>query len=78
MLNKCLRWDGKIEEVALLSNPPIYKKICENCGEIKSVEWSKDVVYKVYCNDNLNELPISILEDMRDYIIEIINYKNNI
>jgi len=78
MIERCSKCGGKIEEIALLSNPPTYKKICENCGEIKSVEWSKDVVYKVYCNDNLNELPISILEDMRDYIIEIINDKKNI
>ena len=34
-MNKCPKCNSKIEEVALLSNPPIYKKICENCGEIK-------------------------------------------
>lgn len=44
-------------------------------NSVKSAEWTKSVVYKVYCNDDLNELPKSILEDMRDYIIEIINSK---
>lgn len=33
-MTKCSNCGGKIEEIALLSNPPIYKKICENCGEI--------------------------------------------
>lgn len=79
-INKCPKCGGRVEEVALLSNPPIYKKICENCGEIKpniveSVDWTKDVVYKVYCNYDLNTLPIPILEDMKDYIEEIIRRK---
>lgn len=33
-MNKCPKCDGRVEEVGLLSNPPIYKKICENCGEL--------------------------------------------
>lgn len=72
---KCSKCGGRVGNIALLSNPPVYKNICENCGEVKSVEWTKDVVYNVYCNDDLTTLPISILEDMRDYIIEIIDNK---
>lgn len=66
---------GRVENITLTSNPPIYKSICENCGEFNSVGWTKDIIYMVYCNDDLNELPISILEDMRDYITEIIDNK---
>lgn len=41
----------------------------------ESVAWTKDVVYKVYCNDDLNELPLGILNDMKEYIEEIIKIK---
>lgn len=34
MLEKCPNCGEIVESVALLSNPPIYKKICKNCGEI--------------------------------------------
>ena len=51
------------------------EKCTKFVGETKSVEWTKDVAYSVFCNDDLNELPLHILEDMRDYIMEIINTK---
>lgn len=34
MIEKCPNCGEIVESVALLSNPPIYKKICKNCGEI--------------------------------------------
>lgn len=34
MIEKCPNCGAIVESVALLSNPPIYKKICKNCGEI--------------------------------------------
>ncbi len=38
----------------------------------KSNGWTPDVVYKVYCNDDLKTLPFSILEDMKFYIDQVI------
>lgn len=34
-IEKCEICGGLIQNIALTSNPPIYKKICENCGEIE-------------------------------------------
>lgn len=36
MIERCPRCWNVVETVALTSNPPIYKKICRNCGEIKT------------------------------------------
>lgn len=33
-MNKCPKCDGRVENIALLSNPPVYRNICENCGEL--------------------------------------------
>lgn len=41
----------------------------------ESVEWTPDVVFNVYRNDDLNTLPIGILEDMKIYIDSIIKNK---
>lgn len=34
MIERCPNCGEKIECLALTSNPPIYKNICKNCGEI--------------------------------------------
>ena len=41
----------------------------------KSVPWTNDVVYKVYCNDNLETLPVKILQQMACHISNIISEK---
>ena len=41
----------------------------------KTQPWTKEVVFKVYCNDNLYELPLKILEQMRDHLNNIIDSK---
>ena len=41
----------------------------------KSQPWTKETVFKVYCNDNLYELPLNILEQMRDHLNNIIDSK---
>ena len=41
----------------------------------KTQPWTKEVVFKVYCNDNLYELPLNILEQMRDHLNNIIDSK---
>jgi len=38
-----------------------------------SVEWTPEVVYSVYCNDDLETLPIGILNDMKLHIENTIN-----
>lgn len=43
-----------------------------------SQPWTKEVVFKTYCNDNLYELPLGILEDMRSYLDNIIDNKKEI
>lgn len=55
--------DKDIEEV---------KRIAEST---KTQPWTKEVVFKVYCNDNLYELPLNILEQMRDHLNNIIDSK---
>ena len=41
----------------------------------ESQPWTKEVVFKVYCRDNLYELPLKILEQMRDHLNNIIDSK---
>ena len=41
----------------------------------KTQPWTKEVVFKVYCNDNLYELPLKVLEQMRDHLNNIIDSK---
>lgn len=41
----------------------------------KSQPWTKEVVFKVYCNDDLNKLPLEILKQMRSYLDTIIENK---
>lgn len=48
------------------------KRIAEST---KTQPWTKEVVFKVYCNDNLYELPLNILEQMRDHLNNIIDSK---
>jgi len=43
----------------------------------KGCEWTPEVVFKVYRNDDLKELPISILNDMRKHIDSILDIKGN-
>ena len=37
--------------------------------------FTKEVVFKIYCNDNLYELPLKVLEQMRDHLDNIIDSK---
>ena len=62
-LNALEKFDKDIEEV---------KKIAKGT---KVQPWTKEVVFKVYCNDNLYELPLNILEQMRDHLNNIIDSK---
>lgn len=58
------------------------KKLDKDIEEVKRITkstkvqpWTKEVVFKVYCNDNLYELPLNILEQMRDHLNNIIDSK---
>lgn len=62
-LNALEKFDKDIEEV---------KRIAENT---KTEPWTKETVFKVYCRDNLYELPLKILEQMRDHLDNIIDSK---
>ena len=62
-LDKTEELDKDMEEV---------KRIAEST---KTQPWTKEVVFKVYCNDNLYELPLNILEQMRDHLNNIIDSK---
>ena len=62
-LNALEKFDKDIEEV---------KKIAKGT---KVQPWTKEVVFKVYCNDNLYELPLKVLEQMRDHLNNIIDSK---
>ena len=62
-LNALEKFDKDIEEV---------KKIAKGT---KAQPWTKEVVFKVYCNDNLYELPLNVLEQMRDHLNNIIDSK---
>ena len=62
-LNALEKFDKDIEEV---------KRIAEGT---KTQPWTKETVFKVYCNDNLYELPLNILEQMRDHLNNIIDSK---
>lgn len=62
-LNALEKFDKDIEEV---------KRIAENT---KTEPWTKEKVFKVYCRDNLYELPLNILEQMRDHLSNIIDSK---
>lgn len=58
MIEKCPNCGEIVESVALLSNPPIYKKICKNCGEINPKETIISCILCSFncdkCNPNLN------------------------
>lgn len=43
-----------------------------------SQPWTKETVFKVYCNDDLNKLPLKILKQMRSYLDNIIDNKEEI
>lgn len=62
-LDKMEGFDEQIEEV---------KRIAENT---KTEPWTKETVFKVYCRDNLYELPLKVLEQMRDHLNNIIDSK---
>ena len=62
-LNALEKFDKDIEEV---------KKIAKST---KTEPWTKETVFKVYCRDNLYELPLKILEQMRDHLNNIIDSK---
>jgi hypothetical protein len=40
-------------------------------------KWEDEVVYKIYCNDNLEKLPEVILIQMRDHLNKVIARKEN-
>ena len=62
-LNALEKFDKDIEEV---------KRIAKST---KAQPWTKEIVFKVYCRDNLYELPLKILEQMRDHLDNIIDSK---
>ena len=43
-MNKCHKCGGRVENIALTSNPPIYKNICENCGELNINDMIKPMI----------------------------------
>lgn len=43
----------------------------------KVVEWNDAVVYKTYCNDNLETLPVEILKQMKRHIQDVIDHKQS-
>lgn len=45
---------------------------------VKAIGWTPKVVYSVYCNDDLNTLPVGILSDMKLHLQTIIDSKNGI
>ena len=51
------------------------KEVKRIAKSTKTQPWTKEVVFKVYCNDNLYELPLNILEQMRDHLNNIIDSK---
>lgn len=51
------------------------RRYLDKMEETKTQPWTKEVVFKVYCNDNLYELPLNILEQMRDHLNNIIDSK---
>lgn len=53
----------------------LLNNIEHNSETIKTTEWTDKVVYEVYCNDNLEELPIGILEQMNSCIGSVIESK---
>ena len=62
-LDRMEKLDKDMEEV---------KRIAEST---KIQPWTKETVFKVYCRDNLYELPLNILEQMRDHLNNIIDSK---
>ena len=62
--------DKDMEE--LDKNMEEVKRIAEGT---KTQPWTKETVFKVYCRDNLYELPLKILEQMRDHLDNIIDSK---
>lgn len=53
----------------------LFNNIEHNPKAVGAIEWTDKVVYEVYCNDNSEELPISILEQMNNYIGNVIESK---
>ena len=58
------------------------EKLDKDIEEVKRIAKStktqpltKEAVFKTYCNDNLYELPLKILEQMRDHLDNIIDSK---
>lgn len=54
-------------------------KLVKKLSDVKdfTVPWTPDVVYAVYRNDTLEELPIGILEEMKLHIENVIKSKQN-
>ena len=48
----------------------------DDCGN--ELLWPNDVVYNIYCNDDLTTLPVKILEQMRDHLQSIIDAKQEV
>lgn len=52
---------------------------CQVYTKLRSEQhWSKESVFKIYCNDNLYELPLEILKQMRGYLNNIIDNKEEL
>lgn len=77
-MNKCPKCGGRVENIALTSNPPIYKNICENCGELNIKDMIKPMfiqpsneIYLIwerhsYCDYNVVYISLnkSVAEEM--------------
>ena len=61
----------------IIGNNTVYNKSIDK-HKYKSQPWTKEVVFKVYCNDDLNKLPLEILKQMRSYLDNIIDNKEEI
>lgn len=87
---KWIKWVGKKDLCAVekyISDMEISKAEVSGKGTItdynsyaarelpKSMPWTNDVVYKVYCNDELETLPVKILQKMACHISSIISDK---
>lgn len=62
-MNKCPKCGGRVENIALTSNPPIYKNICENCGELNI----NDIIKPMFIHPSNNIYLIKEFHSYYDY-----------
>lgn len=74
---KCPFWNVCNDEVSIEEIKKIaIEYLDKNHEEIThSQPWTKEIVFKIYCNDNLYELPLEILKQMRGHLDNIIDSK---